>query len=141
MDSSTLEKLQTWLRDAHSYTEENIVRLPSRNTIRLLVIIGVYCLLRPLLLKGAGLKQGQDYEKLLKEGREGSAATEAPSASDDTIDLSKTGNSDTDDDEERKTRRRHQPLQGILEGKDMPATGAEAGSDKEIEEFLRRVIK
>ena len=141
MDHTTLEKLQTWLRDAHSYTEEHIIRLPSRNTIRLLVIIGVYCLLRPFLLKGAGIKQGQDYEKLLKEGRDSSAATETPGASDDTIDLSKTGDSDVDDNEERTTRRRHQPLQEILEGKDRPATGAEAESDKEIEEFLRKVIK
>lgn len=141
MDYSTLEKLQTWLRDAHSYTEENIVRLPSRNTIRLLVIIGVYCLIRPFLLKGAGVKQGQDYEKLLKEGNDSSAATETPSASEEAIDLSKTGDSDRDDKAERPTRMRHQPLQEILEGKDRPATGAEADSDKEIEEFLRKVIK
>lgn len=141
MDYSTVEKVQTWLDDAHRYTEQNIVRLPSRNTLRLLIIIGVYCLIRPLLLKYAGVKQGQDYEKLFKEGRDSSAATEAQGASNDAVDLSKSSDSDPDDAAKTTARRRQQPLQEILEGKDRPSSEVEADSDKEIEDFLRKVIE
>lgn len=139
MDYSTIEKFQTWLHDAQRYTEENIVRLPSRNTIRLLVIIGAYCLLRPLLLKYAGVKQEQDFEKLLNEGRNSSAATQTSDASKEPVDVLEAGQSDTDDEDAAVRRRR--PLQDIVEGKDRLPSDAEANSDQEIEQFLRKVIK
>ena len=141
MDYSTIQRFQTWLQDAQRYTEENITRLPTRNTIRLLIVIGAYCLLRPWLLKLAGLKQELEYEKLLKKDENSPAATEAPSASNEAIDVSQGVDSEEEGSGEKSARRRQKPLQEILEGKDRPPAEAEADSDKEIEEFLRKVIK
>lgn len=141
MDYSTIEKLQTWLQDAQRYTEENILRLPHRRTIRLLLIIGAYYLLRPWLLKLAGLSSEFRFGKTSKNEESSSAATEALNASDRATDVSQDVDSEDGGNGDNSMRRRQQPLQEILEGRDRPPADAEADSDREIEGFLRKAIQ
>jgi len=141
MDYSTIEKLQTWLQDAQRYTEENILRLPHRRTIRLLLIIGAYYLLRPWLLKLAGLSSEFRFGKTGKNEESSSAATEALNASDRATDVSQDVDSEDGGNGDNSMRRRQQPLQEILEGRDRPPADAEADSDREIEGFLRKAIQ
>jgi len=141
MDYSTIEKLQTWLQNVQRYTEENILRLPHRRTIRLLLIISAYYLLRPWLLKLAGLSSEFNLGKNSKNKEDSPAATEALNASDGATDVSQDIDSDDGDNGDDSMRRRQKPLQEILEGKDRPPAEAEADSDKEIEGFLRKAIQ
>jgi len=141
MDYSTIEKLQTWLQDAQRYTEENILRLPHRRTIRLLLIIGAYYLLRPWLLKLAGLSSEFRFGKTSKNEEGSSAATEALNASDRATDVSQDVDSEDGGNGDNSMRRRQKPLQEILEGRDGPPADAEADSDVEIEGFLRKAIQ
>ena len=141
MDYSTIEKLQTWLQDAQRYTEENILRLPHRRTIRLLLIIGAYYLLRPWLLKLAGLSSEFRFGKTSKNEESSSAATDALNASDRATDVSQDVDSEDGGNGDNSMRRRQQPLQEILEGRDRPRADAEADSDREIEGFLRKAIQ
>ncbi len=141
MDYSTIEKLQTWLQDAQRYTEENILRLPHRRTIRLLLIIGAYYLLRPWLLKLAGLSSEFRFGKTSKNEESSSAATDALNASDRATDVSQDVDSEDGGNGDNSMRRRQKPLQEILEGRDRPRADAEADSDREIEGFLRKAIQ
>jgi len=141
MDYSTIKKLQTWLQDAQRYTEDNILRLPHRRTIRLLLIISVYYLLRPWLLKLAGLSSGVYFGKKSKKEKDSPAATEAPNALDGATGVSQDSESEDGGNGDNSMRRRQKPLQEILEGKDRPPAEAEAESDKEVEGFLRKAIK
>ena len=112
MDYSTVENVQTWLQDGQRYIEEHIIRLPRRRTMRTLLIVAAYFILRPWLLKLAGVSAGLNLEKPVQQDEDKSAATEA-----------------------------QQTLQEIMEGKDRPPAEKEADSDQEIENFLRKVIK
>ncbi len=141
MDYSTIEKLQTWLQDAQRYTEENILRLPHRRTMRLLLIIGAYYLLRPWLLKFAGLSSEFRFGKSSKNKEGRPAATEAHNALDGGTDVSQDVDSEDGGNGDDSMRRRQTPLREILEGKDRPPADAEADSDKEIEGFLRKAIQ
>ena len=151
MDSSTtFENVKTWLLETLNYIEENIVRLPRKSSIRLLLIIGAYCLIRPYLLKGAGIKQTADYEQMaLAEGKDEDEAQDSPAvteANEASKSPAKTsGSNGRDDDTSRATgnetarRRQQRPTQELTEEHE-EQSGADAGSDKEIEEFLRKAI-
>lgn len=141
MDYSTIEKLETWLRDAQSYTEENILRLPHRRTVRLLLIIGAYYLLRPWLLKLAGLSSEFNFGKGSKNEEGSPAATEALNALDGATDVSQDVDSEDGGNGDDSMRRRQKPLEEILEGRDRAPADAEADSDREIEGFLRKAIQ
>lgn len=141
MDYATIEKLQTWLQDAQRYTEEHILRLPHRRTMRLLLIIGVYYLLRPWLLKFAGLSSEFRFGRGSKNEDNSPAPTEALNAIDGATDVSQDVDSEDGGNRDGSMRRRQKPLQEILEGRDRPPADAEADSDREIEGFLRKAIQ
>lgn len=143
MDYSTVENIKTWLQHTQVYVEENIIKLPRKSSIRLLLIIGAYCLFRPYLLKWGGIKQTTDYDKALEEdeAEDSSAATESQDASDTSV---KTAIANGDDKGatwgEKARQRQKRPVRELVEGRE-EASGPDAESDKEIEDFLRRTVK
>ena len=139
MEFPILDNVQTTLQDIQRYIEQHILRLPTRRAMRLLIIISAYYLLRPWLLKLAGLNAGIESTKTRPE--DSPAATEALTTSKVATLVSEGIESEDEEDGEQVARRRQRPLQEILEGKNRPRAETEAESDKEIEEFLRRVVK
>ena len=143
MDFSSLETVWGRTQEALEYIEEHIIRLPRANSIRLLVIIGVYCLMRPYLLKYGGIKQKAEDEKALDEDEAevSSAATESQNASKTPGETLKTSSNDKGATWGEKARaRQKRPIRELVEGSDEPYS-ADAGSDQEIEEFLRKTIR
>ena len=142
MDYSTVENIKTWLQETQIYIEENIIRLPRKSSIRLLIVIGAYCLFRPFLLKWGGVKQTTDYDKALEddEAEEDSAADEsqqASSVSAKTPSARDNKSQATWGDKARQRQKR--PVRELVEGNN-ELSGPDAESDKEIEEFLRKTI-
>lgn len=143
MDFSSLETIWIRAQEALEYVEEHIIRLPRANSIRLLVIIGVYCLIRPYLLNWGGIKQKAEDEKALDEDEDedSSAANEAQNASNTPSETLKSSSNDKGATWGEKARaRQKRPIRELVEGSDEPS-GADAGSDQEIEEFLRTTIR
>ena len=142
MDYSTVESIKTWLQETQIYIEENVIRLPRKSSIRLLIIVGAYCLFRPFLLKWAGIKQTSDYDKALEEdgAEDDSAASESQDASDISTKTPGASNNTSGATWGEKARQRQKrPIRELVEG-DKEPSGADAESDKEIEAFLRKTI-
>lgn len=142
MDYSTLENIKTWLLETQIYIEENIIRLPRESSVRLLIIVGAYCLFRPFLLKWGGIKQTTDYDKALEEDEveDDSAANESQDASSvSTTTPSASDNRSGATWGEKARQRQKRPVRELVEGNG-EASGADADSDKEIEAFLRKTI-
>lgn len=143
MDYSTVENIKIWLQDTQVYIEENVIRLPRKSSIRLLIIIGVYCLFRPYLLKWGGIKQTTDYDKMLEEDEDedSSAATESQDASDNPT-QPKVANGENKGATwgEKARQRQKRPVRELVEARE-EVSGPEADSDKEVEDFLRRTVK
>ena len=142
MDYSTVENIKTWLQETQIYVEENIIKLPRKSSIRLLIIVGAYCLFRPFLLKWGGVKQTSDYDKALEE--DGAEDDSAAKESQDVSDVStKTPGADNDKAGatwgEKARQRQKRPIRELVEGNEEPS-GVDADSDKEIEEFLRKSL-
>lgn len=127
--------------------------LTPKDYIRLLAIVGGYCLLRPYLVKFGGRFQASDHEREIED-------TEILSAGGDNKGIISPNvlrgqipeDTDEDDEEEegdkgvvswgRKARRRQRGLvRKIVEAEENRRREEdEADSDKEIEEFLRGAI-
>ena len=128
--------------------------LTPKDYIRLLAIVGGYCLLRPYLVKFGGRFQASDHEREIDDTEEiltvggGDKGIISPNVLRGQIP------EDTDDNEEeeegdkgvvswgRKARRRQRELvRKIVEAEEKRRKEEdEADSDKEIEEFLRGAI-
>ena len=142
LDYSSLE--QTWavLLQKVEWVEEHVIKLPRENSIRLLIIIGVYCLIRPYILKLGGIKAQAEEEKALDEDEtsDDMAATESQEASNVSAKTSNASGNDKDATWGEKARaRQKRSVRDLVEGTDEPS-GVEADSDKEIEDFLRKTI-
>lgn len=124
--------------------------LTPKDYIRLLAIVGGYCLLRPYLVRLGGRFQASDHEReiddceILSSGDKGIIS---PNLLRGQI----PEDSDEEEEEEgdkgvvswgRKARRRQRGLvRKIVEAEEKRRREEEeADSDKEIEEFLRRAI-
>ena len=143
MDYSSIENIWIRLQETLNYIEENIIRLPRANSIRLLIIIGVYCLMRPYLLNWGGIKQTANENRGLEEDEvlDSAAASESQNASNVPGDTPEASGSDKGATWGEKARaRQKRPIRELIEGSDEPS-GVDADSDKEIEEFLRKTIK
>lgn len=141
MDFFSTEQLPSWLQDALRYVEENIVKLPRWRATRLLLVITAYYIFRPWILKLAGVSAGLGPQKDGDHEEEDAAMLQAPNAPTDAIDVSEILNSEHKEGDGKAARRRQIPLKELLEGTDKPPAEAEPDSDKEIEDFLRRVVK
>lgn len=137
----SIETIQTWLQDALHYIEENIIRLPHWRTVRLLLIVAAYYILRPWLLKLAGVSAGFEPEKPAQHNGEKPASSEETreAVTGASREEGEMGEKEEEEIDEKMLRRREDPLKEILEGKDR--TGGDGESDREIEDFLRKVIK
>ncbi len=119
-----------------------------KDYIRLIAIVGGYCLLRPYLIKLGGKHQAKDYNKAHDADEMGSPAAMSPKALRGQSDVPE----DSDSEEHAapdaglnwgKDARRNQrrTLKQILEAEERKGAVEEADSDKEIEEFLQKVIE
>ena len=142
LDYSTVQDIWARLDETLNYIEEHVIRLPRANSIRLLVIIGVYCLIRPYLLKWGNVKQTAVDEKALDEDEDedSSAATESQNASNTPGETSNSSGNDKGATWGEKARaRQKRPVRELVEGSDEPG-GVDVESDKEVEECLRKTI-
>lgn len=125
--------------------------LTPKDYIRLLAIVGGYCLLRPYLVKLGGRFQASDHEREIDDSEvlsSGDKAIISPNLLRGQI----PEDSDEEEEEEgdkkgvvswgRNARRRQRGLvRKIVEAEEKRRREEEeADSDKEIEEFLRGVI-
>ena len=124
-------------------------RLELRDYIRLIAIVGGYCLLRPYLVNLGGKHQGKDHERPFDADETSSPAVISPNNIREHYD-EVLEDSDSEDDvalaagmtwgkSARKKQRR--TLKQILEAEERKGAMGEADSDKEIEEFLQKAIK
>ena len=109
--------------------------------MRTLLIVAAYFILRPWLLKLAGVSAGLNLDKSTQEDEDKSAATEAPNASNGAATVLADSDSENEETQKHSIRKRQQTLQEIMEGKGRSPAEETADSDQEIEKFLRKVIK
>ena len=147
LESLTVENVQTWIYNFQHNAQTAVERLQPKDYVRLIAIIGGYCLLRPYLIKLGGKHQARDHERALATGDTNPPAVPSSNTLREQVDMP----DDSDDDEglasgtgadwgknARKKQRR--TLKQILEAERKGAM-EEADSDKEIEEFLQKVIE
>ena len=124
-------------------------RLELRDYIRLIAIVGGYCLLRPYLVNLGGKHQAKDHTRPLDADETKSTAAISPNNPREQID-DILEDSDSEEDvasgagtawgeSARKTQMR--TLKQILEAEERKGAMDETESDKEVEEFLHRAIK
>ncbi|KAI9669198.1 MAG: hypothetical protein M1817_004740 [Caeruleum heppii] len=135
--------LQKWSSNLQSNISSSVSRLSIYDYIRLVIIIGGYCLLRPYLLKLGGHFQAKDHERDVDPNEISSGAAISPNSLRGQVEVPE--DSDSDDDAGTtganwgKTARRRQRamIRSLLDAEEKrKAEEAEADSDKEIEEFL-----
>lgn len=143
----TLSQLSTY---AHNFTHNlthSVSHLTLHDYIRLVIIGGAYCLLRPYLLQLSARFQASDHDRELDEDEMSSAAAVRPDrlrgrgvVVEDSSEEEGEGNGrrGTAVDWGKKARRRQRRLvRGILEAEEkLRRAEEEADSDREIEEFL-----
>ena len=141
-----LSLLSTWGNNFTRNTSTAFSQLRTKDYIRLVVIIGAYCLFRPYLLKIAAKIQAKENEKAIKEEEERNPGTKLNA--NDLRGGKKVAipGVDSDDDEEqeaaegaadfgRKARLRQRKF--IREKvEELEKRHAEEESDEEIREFL-----
>ncbi len=144
--SSSMDMVYSWAGNFQHNIEDTVSQMNLRDYIRIIIIVGGYCLLRPYLLQLGGRFQAKDHDRPLDEDEMSSAAAMSPNSLRGQVEVPE--DSDTDEDGEdgrssgmdwgRKARRRQRKLlRKILEAEDqLKAEEAEADSDKDIEEFL-----
>jgi hypothetical protein len=143
------ELLSTWAGNFKYQTTKAVTNLKTKDYIRLVIIIGGYCLLRPYLMKLGAKLQARQHER-------DSAMSVEPGSAMDGNDLRGKKkmpipglDSDDEDDEEESSevtagdwgrnariRQRNFIRQKLEEHEQRLREEAEAASDKEIEEFL-----
>ena len=124
-------------------------RLELKDYIRLIAIIGGYCLLRPYLVNLGGKHQAKDHERPLDTDETNSPAVISPKNLRGQVNDA-LEDSDSEEDavsaagtawgKSARTKQRR-TLKQILEAEERKGAIDEADSDKEIEEFLQKSIK
>ena len=148
LDSFTSTNFQAWVQDFRKQAAESSRNLTAKDYIRLLAIVGGYCLLRPYLVKLGGRFQASDHERELDDTEILSPAAISANSLRRQIDVP----DDSDSEEEvngaqgpnwgRTARRRQRKIikRAVEAEEKRRAEEEEADSDKEIEEFLRNAI-
>lgn len=150
MDTQGPTDIMSSFHELYLSAQAYLFRFISPRSFRLLLILSIYLIARPYLLKGGAKRQAQDHDKVLAEGK---AKGDARPTS-ETVVLSPTSSDskivtleDVDSDEEMsrkdggkaKRRQLRRTMQEIVEDKPGAADGAE--SDGEIENLLRKSIR
>ncbi|KAA6406738.1 MAG: hypothetical protein FRX48_09461 [Lasallia pustulata] len=149
----TLSQLQTYAHNFQTNINTSVSNLTLRDYIRLIIILGAYCLLRPYLLQLAARFQAVDHDRDLDEDEMSSAAAINPNSLRGQVSVPDDSSDENEEGEEgkgrengtgvewgKKARRRQRGLiRGILEAEEkLKREEEEADSDKEIEEFLMK---
>lgn len=150
LSSFTTPTFQAWVQEMRTQAAQTTRNLSPKDYIRLLAIVGGYCLLRPYLVRFGGRFQASDHEREIDDTEvlSGDKGIISPNVLRGQIP------EDTDEEEEeeegdkgvvswgRKARRRQRGLvRKIVEAEEKRRREEEeADSDKEIEEFLRGAI-
>lgn len=147
--SFTTPAFQDWVQEMRTQAAQSTRNLTPKDYIRLLAIVGGYCLLRPYLVRLGGRFQASDHEREIDDTEilSGDKGIISPNVLRGQIP------EDSDEEEEeggdkgvvswgRKARRRQRELvRKIVEAEEKRRKEEEeADSDKEIEEFLRGAI-
>lgn len=141
---SISELLSTWRNNFTTNVSAGFSEMTLRNWIRIVMIVGTYCLIRPYLIKLGARQQRKAHERDAadigaeihpNELRGGKGKIEIPGV----------GDSDEEDEEETqpgdwgknaRVRQRKFIRQAVKKEEDRLRDEQEAESDKEIEEFL-----
>jgi hypothetical protein len=146
--STLLTQLTTYKNNFTTQVNAAFTRLTPKDIIRLVIIVGAYCLLRPYLIKLGGRFQAQDHERELdteeidrmrkSEGYGGSLKGRVEIPDDTDSDSDGEGALGTGADWGKKARRRQRRVmrQLIEEDEKRRREEEEAESDKELEAFL-----
>lgn len=149
--SFTTPTFQAWVQEMRAQAAQTTRNLTPKDYIRLLAIVGGYCLLRPYLVKFGGRFQASDHEREIHDADilpGGGKGIISPNVIRGQI----PEDTDEEDEEEegdkgvvswgRKARRRQRGLvRKIVAAEEKRRREEdEADSDKEIEEFLRGAI-
>lgn len=138
--------MYVWAGNFQHNLTETVTKMAWHDYIRIVIVIGGYCLLRPYLILLGGKFQAKDHERELNEDEMSSAAAMSPNSlrgqvqvpedSDDEDGGDGAGTTGTDWGRSAR-RRQRQLIRKILEAEEkLKAEEEEADSDKDIEEFL-----
>lgn len=134
----------TYAANIRSQVSYSYHRLGAQDYIRLIAIVGAYCLLRPYLLKLGARFQAKDHERELDPDEMASAEATSVNSLRGKVHVPEDTDSESDEEGRKGTdwgkkarRRQRRVLRGILEAEEKRRREEEeAESDKEIEEFL-----
>lgn len=146
--TALMDNMHVWAGNFQHNLTETITKMAWQDYIRIVIVIGGYCLLRPYLILLGGKFQAKDHERELSEDEMSSAAAMSPNSLRGQVQVPEDSD-DEDGGEGRGTtgtdwgrnarRRQRQLIRKILEAEEkLKADEAEADSDKDIEEFLER---
>jgi hypothetical protein len=146
MSASITDALKIWGGNLTRNTAAAFAELRLKDYIRMVTIIGAYCLLRPYIIALGGRLQTKTHERDSAEGQETSAEISANELR-GKFAIPGVDESDGDDDEEEEARtgdwgrkarvRQRKFIRSKLEAEEKRLREeAEAESDKELEEFL-----
>ncbi|KAI9722038.1 MAG: hypothetical protein M1812_001998 [Candelaria pacifica] len=144
MSTSTLTtNLQTWASNAHHNLTTATSRLSIYDYIRLVTIVGAYCLLRPYLMKLGARFQAKDHEREIDMDELSPSAKISPNSLRGQVQVLDDSESEEEGrvsgmDWGKKARRRQRMvLRKILDEEErIRREEEEAEDDKEIQEFL-----
>ena len=143
--SFTSSNFQTWLHDYRRNASETATALTLKDYIRMIVIIGGYCLLRPYLLRLGAKYQASDHERELDPNEMSSATAVSPKLLRGRVEVPEDSESDGEDagvgtgiNWGRKARRRQRlMIRKMLEAEEKRGrVENEAHEDADIEEFF-----
>ncbi|MCJ1258098.1 hypothetical protein MMC24_005928 [Lignoscripta atroalba] len=142
--ASIIDQLHTYAYRFQDKVAKSVSKLTVENYIRLVVVIGGYCLLRPYLLKFGAKFQAKDHDRELDPNEMSSAAAISPNSLRGQIQVPEDSDSEVEQGAGTATswgrnarRRQRHMIRRIVEAEEkLKAEEAEADSDKEIAEFL-----
>ncbi|KAI9803437.1 MAG: hypothetical protein M1833_000956 [Piccolia ochrophora] len=139
-----MSTFQTWTANARNNLSSTVSRLTVQDYIRLTVIVGAYCLLRPYLIQLGARFQAKDHEREIEPSEKDALAVEVGSDGqkarveipEDTDE--EDGGDSADVSWGTKARRRQRAVvRRLLEAEEKrKAEEEEERDDKDIEEFL-----
>ncbi len=149
MASITLtDNFHTWAGNLQRNVEQSVSKMTLNDYIRIIIVLGGYCLLRPYLLQLAGRFQAKDHDRELDPDEMSSAAAVSPNSLRGQVQVPEDSDGEEEEEEggskgtdwgRSARRRQRQLIRKILAAEDkLKAEEAEADSDKEIEEFLEK---
>ena len=146
MDNLGLTTLFSTFHEFYLSAQSYLFRFISPRSFRLLLILSIYLIVRPYLLKGGAKHQAREHEKAVSQHKK----VDGPPVSPGTPQFSgprivELEDSDSDEEMSRKDggkakrRQLRRTMQEIVE--DKGEARGQAGTDEEIENLLRSSVK